>query len=177
MATAVAAAEIGGIDREYETIYVLRPDVEKARAEEIATRMNDVIVKAGGKLTRVENWGRRVLAYAVARHKRGVYVYLKYVGRGDIVTELERNLRMMDTVIKFQTVKTADAVSVAQYAVEEQDVKFEHVDPPTEEEEDESLARSLGLEGDFNPAEHGGRDDDGDGEGDMEGVGDDEEGS
>lgn len=143
--TAAAGATIG-VDREYETIYVLRPDVEKKRAEDVSSRMTDVIGKGGGKLTRVENWGRRLLAYPVQRHKRGVYVYLRYIGHGDVVSELERNLRMLDTVIKFQTVKLAELVSAATAEVNEDDLKFEHVDPPTEEEEDESLAQSLGLE-------------------------------
>src|SRR5690606_18506734 len=106
------------------------------------------------------------LAYAVARHKRGVYVYLRYVGRGDLVAELERNLRMLDTVIKFQTVKLADAVSSEHYTVSDEDVKYEHVEPSADEEEEEmSLARSLGLEGDL---AGGGRGSDDDAEGETE---------
>jgi small subunit ribosomal protein S6 len=136
-----------GTDREYETIYVLRPDVEKTKAQDVATRMTDVIAKKGGKLTRVESWGRRVLAYPVERHTRGVYIYLKYLGAGDIVSELERNLRMLDAVIKFQTVKTAEGLAKEAVAVDEGEVKFEEVEPPAEDEEEFSLARSLGLEG------------------------------
>jgi small subunit ribosomal protein S6 len=173
-----AAAVNGGVDREYETIYVLRPDVEKARAEDIAARLRDVIAKGGGTLTRVENWGRRVLAYAVSRHKRGVYVYLRFLGRGDLVSELERNLRMLDTVIKFQTVKVTDIVPADRYSVNEEDVKFEHVEHSGDEEEEESLARTLGLEGDFNPDQRG-RDtaadeEEGDLEGGEEGAADEE---
>ena len=132
--TAAAGAAIG-VDREYETIYVLRPDVEKKRAEDVSSRMTDVIGRGGGKLTRVENWGRRLLAYPVERHKRGVYVYLRYIGHGELVSEIECNLRMLDSVIKFQTVKLAELVSAAATQVSEEDLKFEHVEPPEEEEE------------------------------------------
>ena len=53
--------------REYESIYVLRPDLAKATAEKVLLALNDVIAREGGKLTLVENWGRRQLAYKVQR--------------------------------------------------------------------------------------------------------------
>jgi len=58
----------------------------------------------------VENWGYRKLAYPVKKHGRGVYVYLKYVGDGVLVAELERNLRNIDEITKFLTTKVADEV-------------------------------------------------------------------
>jgi small subunit ribosomal protein S6 len=135
-----------GLDREYETIYVLRPDVERERAQDISDRVSDVIGREGGKLTRIESWGRRRLAYPVEKHTRGVYVYLKYVGRGGLVSEIERNLRLLDVVLKYQTVKVAGAVKLESYQVAEEDLKYEHVEPMTEEEAEESKARLLGLE-------------------------------
>jgi small subunit ribosomal protein S6 len=175
---AATEAAISGTDKEYETIYVLKPDVEKTRAEDVAARMTDVIAKAGGRLTRVENWGRRVLAYPVARQKRGVYVYLRYVGQGGLVAELERNLRMLDPVIKFQTVKLADMVAAAAYEVNGDDLKFEHAEPPAEEEEDVSLARTLGLEAPLHETRSSRAGDEGDDDldGDFDDVGSEEEG-
>ncbi|HEY6555717.1 MAG TPA: 30S ribosomal protein S6 [Polyangiaceae bacterium] len=132
--------------REYETIYVLRPDVTKENAERIGTRVDEAVTREGGKLTLVETWGRRSLAYPVTKYKRGVYVYLKYVGAGAAVNELERNLRMLDDVLKYQTVKVRDEVDVAAIAINPEDVKFEAIEPPAEEEEEESIERALGLE-------------------------------
>lgn len=131
--------------REYETIYVLRPDAGREASESISTRVLDVISKQHGSLTRVENWGYRKLAYPVRKHGRGVYVYLKYVGNGSLVTELERNLRLQDAVLKFQTVKIGDQVSSATAAPE--DVEFEHLEVLDEPEPENAVARSLGLEG------------------------------
>src|SRR5688572_28831511 len=99
--------------REYETIYVLRPDAGREASENIGTRVLDVISKQHGSLTRVENWGYRKLAYPVRKHGRGVYVYLKYVGDGQLVSELERNLRLQDAVLKFQTVRIESVASSA----------------------------------------------------------------
>ncbi len=87
-------AEAVQLAREYETIYVLRPDVAKEASEKIANRLDEVVGREGGKLTLIENWGRRGLAYPVSKYRRGVYVYLKYVGGTLLVQELERNLRM-----------------------------------------------------------------------------------
>jgi small subunit ribosomal protein S6 len=130
--------------REYETIYVLRPDAGREASESIGTRVLDVISKQQGSLTRVENWGYRKLAYPVRKHGRGVYVYLKYVGDGQLVSELERNLRLQDAVLKFQTVKIGKAASAA--AAQPEDIEFEHLDVVEEAEPEESLAKTLGLE-------------------------------
>jgi small subunit ribosomal protein S6 len=132
--------------REYETIYVLRPDVTKENAERIGTRVDEAVNRQGGKLTLVETWGRRALAYPVTKYKRGVYVYLKYVGAGAVVNELERNLRMLDDVLKYQTVKLQEEIDVQAVAVDPENVKFEAIEPPAEEEEEESIERALGLE-------------------------------
>ena len=132
--------------RAYETIYVLRPDVAKEAASKVSTRVQEVVEREGGKLTLVETWGRRQLAYPVKKFKRGVYVYVRYVSGGGLVSELERNLRMLDEVIKFQTVMASDEVDLAALEVDPDHVKFEDIEPPPEDEVEESLERSLGLE-------------------------------
>jgi small subunit ribosomal protein S6 len=130
--------------REYETIYVLRPDAGREASESIGSRVLDVISKQHGSLTRVENWGYRKLAYPVRKHGRGVYVYLKYVGDGRLVSELERNLRLQDAVLKFQTVKIGKA-DVAP-APKPEEIEFEHLDVIEDAEPEDSLAKTLGLE-------------------------------
>jgi small subunit ribosomal protein S6 len=130
--------------REYETIYVLRPDAGREASETIGSRVLDVISKQHGSLTRVENWGYRKLAYPVRKHARGVYVYLKYVGDGALVSELERNLRLQDAVLKFQTVKIGKVAATE--APKPEDLEFEHLDVLEEAEPEESLAKTLGLE-------------------------------
>src|ERR1700742_3146633 len=85
--------------REYETIYILRPDVTRDAQERVANRMTEVLGREKGRLTSIENWGRRPLAYPVKKKKRGVYVYLKYLGGGGLVAELERTLGVLDDVV------------------------------------------------------------------------------
>lgn len=129
--------------REYEVIYILKPDVTKEVAEKVATRVSDVVAKMGGVLTRIENWGRRMLAYEIAHSKRGLYVYAAYRGDGALVAELERNFRMLDEVVRFQSVKIADEAETE--PVSGESLVFEAEDAPAEEDEGLTLEQRLGL--------------------------------
>ena len=131
--------------REYETIYVLRQDVDPDGADKVAGRVAEVVARENGKLVKVETWGRRKLAYTVAKQRRGVYYYLKYLGGGAVVSELERNLRMLDHVVKFQTVLLRDDVEVDTVAIDPEEVKFGRIEVMPEEEKEESRERALGL--------------------------------
>jgi small subunit ribosomal protein S6 len=137
-----------GRAREYETIYILRPDIDAESAEKLGNRLSEVVSADAtkGKLTKVELWGRRRLAFDIAKHKRGVYVYMKYLGSGQTVAEIERSLRLTDGVLKYQTVLVANDVEFATHEVNADEVKFERVElPPVEEDRDDSRERQLGL--------------------------------
>ena len=135
-----------GKAREYETIYILRPDIDAEAAEKLGQRVQEVVAKEQGQLTKVELWGRRRLAYDIAKQKRGVYVYLKYLGGGRVVSEVERSLRLSDGVLKYQTVLVGNDVARDAVAVSAEDVKFERVElTPLEDERDDSRERQLGL--------------------------------
>jgi len=131
--------------KEYETIYILRPDVDADTADKVQGRVAEVIDREKGKLLKVEAWGRRRLAYPVAKQKKGVYLYVKYVGKGGLVQEVERNLKLQDAVLKFQTVLTAEEVDFGAVTVDPEEVKFHRLELPPEEEEKESREKALGL--------------------------------
>jgi small subunit ribosomal protein S6 len=142
---AVAQVALPPRQREYETIYLMRPDVTKESAGKIAARVDEVVKREGGKLMLVETWGRRQLSYAVRRCKRAVYVYFKYIGGSGLVAEIERNLRMLDDVIKFQTVLLNPEVDVAELQIDPTAVQFEELDLPEDVEDDKALERALGF--------------------------------
>jgi len=131
--------------REYETIYILRSDVDPDAAEKVANRISEVIERESGKLLKVENWGRRRLAYEINRQKRGIYTYVKYLGGGALVRELERNLRLQDAVIRHQTVLLRSDVLVETVAIDPEETKFTRVELPTEEDKEDSKERLLGF--------------------------------
>jgi small subunit ribosomal protein S6 len=152
--------------REYETIYILRPEVTREAQERVATRLTEVLGREKGRITSIENWGRRALAYPVKKKKRGVYVCLKYLGSGNLVSEVERNLGVLDDVVKFQTIQLRAEVDGETVNVNPEDVKFEAVDPPQPgEDEGERIEQILGFERSPERA----RSEDGDGFGDEDG--------
>ena len=133
-----------GHAREYETIYILRPNTDREMADVVAGKLHDSIKTTGALLTGVELWGQRRLAYPIAKHHRGIYVYVKYLGKGATVTEIERQLRLSDSVIRFQTVQTRDNVPVeGAEATEMSSVAFEVPFEPDEPEQ--TVERELGL--------------------------------
>jgi small subunit ribosomal protein S6 len=73
-------------------------------------------------------------------------MYLKYLGTGRTVSEIERNLRLADSVIKYQTVLLRSDVEAEGLTIADEDVKWERLElTPIEEERDESRERQLGL--------------------------------
>ncbi len=110
--------------REYESIFILNPDSQSNVIDNIAGRCQDIISRLNGKLLRAENWGRRKLAYPVKKNQKGIYIYLKYLGYQDLVHELERNFRAIDSIIKFLSVKIDEDVNPDARPVNESDISF-----------------------------------------------------
>jgi small subunit ribosomal protein S6 len=94
-----------GTSRDYETIFILRPDTANTDVGQVNTRLRGIVEQMGGKVLKVDNWGKRKLAYEVAKQLKGIYLYWRYLGHSGLVEELERNLRMLDSVIRYYTVK------------------------------------------------------------------------
>jgi small subunit ribosomal protein S6 len=130
------------LGREYETIYILRPTVTPEVLRGVSDRVKRVLDRTGGTLTCVENWGRRELAYSVQKFRRGVYVLIRYVGTGETVSEIERNFRVVDDVMKYQTVLINDQVDLSAGA---DAVEFGEVELAEDDHPEISLAEELGL--------------------------------
>ena len=123
------AAKQQKLVREYETIYLLKAETPDDQVEEIKERLRGVVSREGGKVIRFTNQGKRKTAFPVAKNQKALYMHCLYIGNPGLVGELERNLKMIDTVTKFQSVKIADGVDFDARQVEA-DVKV----APVEEE-------------------------------------------
>jgi small subunit ribosomal protein S6 len=100
--------------RKYEIMFVVRPDVADEDVTKLAAQMEGVVTGAGGKVEKVEKLGRRRLAYRIARQREGFYVLFVVEGTGDTVREFERRLKVMDTVIKYLTVRVDEELERAE---------------------------------------------------------------
>src|SRR5947207_15382283 len=104
--------------REYETIFLVRPDLAEDLVDKIVERMRGIVHRDGGKVIKVENWGEKKTADEVKKSFRAIFVRFLYLGDTRAVAEFERNLRMTDDVMKYQSVKIADDVDASSRAVE-----------------------------------------------------------
>ncbi len=96
--------------RRYETIYITREDASEEQIQSIKEKLQGIIERAQGKILRVENWGKKPLAYKIKKNLKGFYVFLDYVGNPGLVDEVDRALKHIEEVIRYQSFKVADAV-------------------------------------------------------------------
>ena len=136
-------AETKRLVREYETIYLLKAETPDDQVDEIKERLRGVVSREGGKVIRFTNQGKRKTAFPIGKNPKALYMHCLYVGRPGLVQELERNLKMLDVVTKFQSVKIADEVDFEARQVEP-DVKIQPVEEETKPREER---------GEFTPGE------------------------
>ncbi len=89
----------------YETVLLARADVAPAQVELIGNFCADIITKNGGKVVNREYWGLRSLAYKINKNRKAHYLMLNIDAPGPALIELERNLRIHDDVVRYQSIK------------------------------------------------------------------------
>ena len=99
-------------NRQYELVYILPPDTTEQQVTELHEQIAAVVSRMNGQLEKTENWGRRRLAYEIARQKEGVYVLEVIAGSGELMKELDRRLRVMDQVLRHLVVRVDEEKKV-----------------------------------------------------------------
>ncbi len=125
--------------REYETIYILNPDTANDMVGEVNDKVKGLIEERGGKILKVDNWGKRRLSYEIAKQRKGIYLYWQYLGNPAIVSEFERNMRMLDSVLRYLTVRIDEDVDPNARPSELEDDSFERAAATAADEEDRML--------------------------------------
>ncbi|HEX4642413.1 MAG TPA: 30S ribosomal protein S6 [Candidatus Acidoferrales bacterium] len=93
-------------ERVYDLIFICRPATPEDEINKIVTTLEHSTGEHGGKIEKTERWGTRRLAYRVAKHREGFFVYMVVKStQGDLIKELERRLKVSDAVIKYQTIR------------------------------------------------------------------------
>jgi small subunit ribosomal protein S6 len=99
--------------REYETVFLIRPELTDDGVDKLKDRVKGIITREGGKVLRFTVWGKKKTAYVIAKQPRAIYVHGHYLGGPALVAEIERNLRNIDEVTRYTSVKLADDVDPA----------------------------------------------------------------
>ncbi len=100
--------------RKYETVFISDPDLKDQVRLELFDKIRDIITKEGGIILDFDEWGNKKLAYEIRKKTRGHYVCITYGGTGELVTELERNFRLNEAIMKFMTILLDADVTVQQ---------------------------------------------------------------
>ncbi len=104
--------------RRYETIFILRPDLGDAQFKDSIKRFEGIVGAGGGELLETDEWGFRELAYRIHNERRGYYVRLDYAAGGNVMNEVERNLRLSDAVLRYLSVLVDPEVDTAKVRAE-----------------------------------------------------------
>ena len=88
----------------YETTFILEPGLDETRVGEEIERVSQWIRDLGGEVLEVQRWGKRRLAYEIHKKRDGIYTLLLYQGPGAVVAEIERRLKLNESVMRVLTV-------------------------------------------------------------------------
>ena len=86
--------------RTYECVYILDPSLEETAVKEKTKRFNEIITSREGVVHKVDPWGKRKLAYPIAKKFEGIYILIKFSGNNAILDELNRLFRFDDVVLR-----------------------------------------------------------------------------
>jgi small subunit ribosomal protein S6 len=117
------AKSTGGILAGYETTFITRPEMNEDQLKALQDRLNSVVTQYGGELVLAEDWGTKKLAYKIEKETRGRYSYMVYTGEGNVVAEIERNLRMNDFVMRFLSVNLAKEFEQESFMKRREEIK------------------------------------------------------
>ncbi len=99
--------------RRYETLMIFDPTLGVDGTEELIQKVREYVAGGEGRVLKTERWGLRDLAFELKGRRKGYYLILEYAGVPTVASELDRRLNLLDTVVKFQTLKLEDAVDPA----------------------------------------------------------------
>jgi small subunit ribosomal protein S6 len=92
----------------YEHVFLARQDASTQQVEDLTAQMTGIVEQAGGKITKTENWGVRSLTYRMSKNRKAHFVLLNIDAPSAAVTEIERQERISEDVIRYLTVRVEE---------------------------------------------------------------------
>ena len=111
--------------RRYETIFITHPELSEEELSELQQKVNSILASYKGDLIKFDDWGTKKLTYEIRKNSRGHFFLVDYQAGTDLIRELERNLRLNDRVLRFQTVRIGDQISAEALKALKEDVGTE----------------------------------------------------
>ncbi len=89
----------------YENVVILNPSLNEEELKSAVDKITDIIKNSGGDILKVDNWGKKKLAYEINKQKMGVYVIFLFKAPSMIVKKVEDYFKVFDPVVKFMVIK------------------------------------------------------------------------
>jgi small subunit ribosomal protein S6 len=93
----------GNLLRNYEILMILPPDSDEQVVSRAVDRITQNVSAAGGKVERIDRWGRKRLAYEIAHQQEGYYLLVEATAEPAVIKEVDRVLSLADEVLRFKT--------------------------------------------------------------------------
>lgn len=112
-------------ERVYEILFIADPNLGEPEVDALTAQVQGYVEKEGGRIQKVEKWGKKRLAYVVGKHREGYYVLLVLEGDAAMVKEIERRIRVTDGLFRHLTVRVDDDLRKAENAKRKRAVEDE----------------------------------------------------
>jgi small subunit ribosomal protein S6 len=89
----------------YENLLILDPNLDEKSTDTALEKVKDLIGKHGGEILKIDNWGRKKLAFELKKRTEGVYILLLFKAPPLKIVELEKSYKLFDFLVKFLIVK------------------------------------------------------------------------
>lgn len=89
------------MNREYEIGFIINPEASDEEVKKITSGIEDILKKGKAKIENVDEWGKKKLAYPINNHREGIYFFYKTTAPGEIISEIERRLKLGEMVLRF----------------------------------------------------------------------------
>lgn len=110
--------------RDYELGFIISPEVSEEETRSILDRLGQIVAQYDGQVVKINQWGRRRLAYPIKRHRDGHYVFIDMILTPETAIELERTLKVSEIVLRYMlTKRDAKAVQKEREEREEREAR------------------------------------------------------
>lgn len=127
--------------RHYETIYIVNPNLSDEEVEQVNEKFKSLIESQKGVVIKLQDWGKQRLAYEIKKYDKGTYFLVDFCGQPGLTSDLARNLKLDERILKFQTVKLEDYAD-PQELIKQEEEKHKQSKPeeaaPSQEEDQKS---------------------------------------
>ena len=128
--------------RHYETIYIVNPNLSDEEVEQVNEKFKSLIDSQKGVVIKLQDWGKQRLAYDIKKYDKGSYFLVDFCADPGLTTDLARNLKLDERILKFQTVKLEDYAD-PQELIKQEEEKRQQSKPeeeaPSQEEDQEKI--------------------------------------